>query len=89
MTNNISVWAVHVLTASGAAIALVAAVAAGHGAWQVVFLCLGIAMIVDGIDGPIARKLDVTGRLPGSTGRRSTWWSTTRPTYSSRLWCWR
>ncbi len=38
MTNNLSVWAVHVLTASGAAIALVAAVAAGNGAWQIVFL---------------------------------------------------
>ena len=68
MTNNISVWAVHVFTASGAAIALVAAVAAGSGAWQVVFLCLGIAMIVDGIDGPIARKLGVTERLPWFDG---------------------
>jgi phosphatidylcholine synthase len=68
MTNNLSVWAVHVLTASGAAIALVAAVAAGNGAWQIVFLCLGIAMIVDGIDGPIARKLGVTDRLPWFDG---------------------
>jgi phosphatidylcholine synthase len=66
--NNIGVWAVHVLTASGAAIALVAAVAAGNGAWQLVFLCLGIAMIVDGIDGPIARKLDVGERLPWFDG---------------------
>jgi phosphatidylcholine synthase len=65
---NLGVWAVHILTASGAAIALVAAVAAGHGAWQAVFLCLGIAMIVDGIDGPIARWLGVTERLPWFDG---------------------
>jgi phosphatidylcholine synthase len=65
---NLGVWAVHLLTASGAAIALVAAVAAGHEAWQTVFLCLGIAMIVDGIDGPIARWLGVTERLPWFDG---------------------
>jgi phosphatidylcholine synthase len=65
---NLSVWAVHVLTASGAAIALVAAVAAGHGQWQLVFLLLGIAMIIDGVDGPIARALGVTQRLPWFDG---------------------
>lgn len=68
MTRNLSVWAVHLLTASGAAFALVAAVAAASGAWQMVFLLLGLAMIVDGIDGPIARKLDVKGRLPWFDG---------------------
>jgi phosphatidylcholine synthase len=66
--NNLGVWAVHILTASGAAIALVAAVAAGNGSWQLVFLCLGIAMIVDGIDGPIARKLGVGERVPWFDG---------------------
>lgn len=52
-------WAVHVLTASGAAIALFAAVAAARGQWQLVFLSLGIAMIVDGVDGPLARRYRV------------------------------
>ncbi len=64
----LSVWAVHLLTASGAAFALVAAVAAADKSWQVVFLFLGLAMIIDGVDGPIARKLDVKGRLPWFDG---------------------
>jgi phosphatidylcholine synthase len=66
--NNLNVWAVHLLTASGAAIALVAAIAAAHGQWQLVFLLLGVAMIVDGIDGPLARRLNVKGRIPWFDG---------------------
>lgn len=65
---NLSVWAVHLLTASGAAIALAAAIAAAHAQWQLVFLLLGIAMIVDGIDGPIARRIDVKDRIPWFDG---------------------
>lgn len=61
---NLSVWAVHVLTASGAAFALLAALAAADRNWQAVFLLLGAAMIVDGIDGPLARRLRVAERLP-------------------------
>ncbi|MEX0853705.1 MAG: phosphatidylcholine synthase [Bauldia sp.] len=61
-------WAVHLLTASGAAIALVAALAAARGSWQVVFLCLGIAMIIDGIDGPLARRLRVAERIAWLNG---------------------
>ena len=68
MNRNLSAWAVHLLTASGAAFALVAAVAAAGGAWRLVFLLLGLAMIVDGIDGPIARRLGVKQRLPWFDG---------------------
>lgn len=66
--NNLGVWAVHLLTASGAALALVAAIFAAEGQWQVVFLLLGIAMIVDGVDGPLARRLDVRARIPWFDG---------------------
>jgi len=65
---DVNVWAVHLLTSSGAALSFAAAIAAGHKQWQLVFLFLGIAMIVDGIDGPIARWLDVTKRLPWFDG---------------------
>jgi phosphatidylcholine synthase len=65
---NFNVWAVHLLTSSGAALSFAAAIAAAHKQWQLVFLFLGIAMIVDGIDGPIARWLDVTKRLPWFDG---------------------
>lgn len=64
----LTVWAVHLLTASGAGLALIAAVAASQGAWQTVFLCLGIAFIVDGVDGPLARWAKVKQRLPWFDG---------------------
>jgi phosphatidylcholine synthase len=66
--NNLNVWAVHLLTASGAAIALAAAIEASASHWQLVFLLLGIAMIVDGIDGPLARRLNVKDRIPWFDG---------------------
>jgi phosphatidylcholine synthase len=61
-------FAVHVLTAAGAGLALVALLAAVRGAFDVMFLCLGIALIVDGIDGTIARALKVAEVLPRWSG---------------------
>ena len=51
-------FAVHLLTAAGAALALMALVAATRGEWRLMFGWLGIALIVDGIDGPLARVVD-------------------------------
>jgi phosphatidylcholine synthase len=56
------------LTASGAALALLALIFAAGGHWAVMFLCLGIAMIVDGIDGPLARQFNVARKLPRYSG---------------------
>ena len=61
-------FSVHVLTAAGAALALVALLEAVRGAWEAMFLCLGIALIVDGIDGTIARALMVAELLPRWSG---------------------
>jgi phosphatidylcholine synthase len=61
-------FAVHGLTATGAALALVALLAAVRGAFDLMFLCLGIALIVDGIDGTIARALKVAELLPRWSG---------------------
>jgi phosphatidylcholine synthase len=61
-------FSVHVLTASGAGLALVALLAAVRGAFDVMFLCLGIALIVDGIDGTIARAVKVAELLPRWSG---------------------
>jgi phosphatidylcholine synthase len=61
-------FAVHVLTAVGAALALMALLAAVRGAFDVMFLCLGIALVVDGIDGTIARALKVAELLPRWSG---------------------
>ncbi len=52
-------FSVHLFTASGAALALMALVAATQGNWRLMFGWLGIALIVDGIDGPLARRVDI------------------------------
>jgi len=61
-------FAVHVLTASGAALALLALILATGGEWPAMFLCLAAALFVDGIDGPLARRLKVAEVLPRWSG---------------------
>lgn len=66
--NRFAAFAVHVLTASGAALALFALAAAAHQQWAQMFGWLGAALIVDGIDGPLARRLKVATELPRWSG---------------------
>jgi phosphatidylcholine synthase len=61
-------FTVHVFTATGAALALLALILATGGHWAAMFLCLGIALLVDGIDGPMARAFDVEKALPRWSG---------------------
>ena len=61
---RIGAFAVHVLTASGAALALISLILATGGHWAAMFACLGLALIVDGIDGPLARAMNVQDQLP-------------------------
>jgi len=61
-------FAVHIFTAAGAALALGALIYAVRGQWAAMFLCLGIALIVDGVDGSIARWLKVAEVLPRWSG---------------------
>jgi phosphatidylcholine synthase len=61
-------FAVHILTACGAALGLLALLAAVASNWTLMFVFLGIALAVDAIDGPIARRLDVAARLPRWSG---------------------
>jgi len=63
-----SAFAIHILTASGAAFALLALRAAVDRAWPAMFLWLGLALIVDAIDGPLARRLDIARVLPRWSG---------------------
>lgn len=60
--------AVHVLTAAGAGLALLALLAAARAEWSRMFLWLGIAALVDGIDGPLARRLRVNDVAPRWSG---------------------
>lgn len=61
-------FAVHIFTASGAGLALAALVAAAERRWPLMFFLLGLALIVDGIDGTIARHLKVRETLPRWNG---------------------
>jgi phosphatidylcholine synthase len=61
-------FAVHIFTAIGAALALAALVYAVRAQWAAMFLCLGVALIVDGVDGTIARYLKVSEVLPRWSG---------------------
>jgi phosphatidylcholine synthase len=61
-------FSVHILTACGGALALLALVAATRGDWPLMFLLLGLALIVDAVDGPIARRFNVATGLPRWSG---------------------
>jgi phosphatidylcholine synthase len=61
-------FAVHIFTAIGAALALGALISAVRGEWVAMFLCLGVALIVDGIDGTFARRFKVAELLPRWSG---------------------
>src|SRR4051812_13973464 len=61
-------FSVHILTACGAALALLALLAATRGDWPLMFLWLGVALVVDAIDGPIARAVNVAEAWPRWSG---------------------
>src|SRR4051812_50172119 len=64
----INAFAVHVFTASGAALALLALIAAVDGRFSTMFLCLGAALVVDGVDGAMARRGEGEGKVPPRAG---------------------
>jgi phosphatidylcholine synthase len=61
-------FAVHLFTATGAGVALLAMLEAVREHWANMFGWLGVALIIDAIDGPIARKLDVARLQPNWSG---------------------
>jgi phosphatidylcholine synthase len=65
---RVRAFAVHVFTASGAALAFLALILAVGGQWAAMFACLGLALIVDGVDGPLARHFEVAKVLPRWSG---------------------
>src|SRR2546429_1230933 len=61
-------FSVHVFTALGAGIALIALLEAVREHWAAMFGWLGAALVVDALDGPIARRLDVRRVQPNWSG---------------------
>lgn len=68
-----TVWSaafVHLFTALGAVCGLLATRAVLVGAWEEAFAWLGVALVIDGVDGTFARIARVTERLPRFSGER-------------------
>lgn len=59
---------VHLLTATGAVLSMFAMLAAVDEKWSLMFLWLVLAFIVDGIDGPLARRYEVEKNWPTYDG---------------------
>ncbi len=70
MSRRLRAASVHVLTAIGAVLALLALRAVHQADWQMLFVWLGIALFVDAIDGPLARLFEVKAVLPRFSGER-------------------
>ncbi|HEU0081694.1 MAG TPA: CDP-alcohol phosphatidyltransferase family protein [Bradyrhizobium sp.] len=61
-------FSVHIFTALGAGVALIALLEAVREHWAAMFAWLGVALIIDALDGPIARRLDVVRVQPDWSG---------------------
>jgi phosphatidylcholine synthase len=70
MSWRLGAASVHILTAVGAALALLALRAAHQADWQMMFVWLGVALLVDALDGPLARRIGVKTALPRFSGER-------------------
>src|ERR1700745_1048342 len=66
-TRRAAAFGVHVFTALGAGIALRALLEAVREHWSAMFAWLGVALVIDAADGPMARRLDVVRLQPN-------WW---------------
>ncbi len=65
---RIRAFTIHVFTATGAGLAFLALVFATGGHWAAMFFTFGVALVVDAIDGPLARAFDIAEVLPRWSG---------------------
>lgn len=61
-------WGVHLLTASGAICGLLALGAVAAGEYGRAFFWMGVALLIDGADGTLARRLGVARAIPSIDG---------------------
>ena len=59
---------VHLFTATGAVLSMLALLAAVEESWSIMFAWLIVALVVDGIDGPLARRYRVKDNWPTYDG---------------------
>src|SRR5437762_6418920 len=67
-TARLAAFSVHIFTALGGGVALIALLEAVREHWAAMFAWLGLALVIDGLDGPMARRLDVTRVQPDWSG---------------------
>lgn len=65
---RIGAWAVHALTMTGVIWACLALLALWRGDLLAMWGWLGVALIVDGVDGTLARRAEVSARIPWFDG---------------------
>ncbi|GAB4385327.1 CDP-alcohol phosphatidyltransferase family protein [Albidovulum sp.] len=68
MSPRLKALLVHLFTATGAVLSMLAMLAAAEGRWSLMFLWLVVALAVDGIDGPLARHYEVKTNWPTYDG---------------------
>lgn len=61
-------FGVHVFTATGGGVALIAMLEAVRQHWAAMFGWLGVALLIDALDGPLARRYGVKDKLPNWSG---------------------
>jgi phosphatidylcholine synthase len=65
---RVAAFSVHIFTALGAGVGLIALLEAVREHWAAMFWWLGVALVIDGVDGPLARRLDVGRVQPNWSG---------------------
>ena len=66
--DQISAWGVHAFTGSGAILGFLALISILNNDQVGSFLWLGMALLVDGVDGTLARKVGVEEKAPNLDG---------------------
>jgi phosphatidylcholine synthase len=65
---RVAAWGVHLLTAAGAVVGLMALIATADERWRAAFVWMGVTLVIDSIDGSLARACRVKQVLPQFDG---------------------
>ena len=66
--NKAFAWAAHIFTASGLIFGFLGLIAILNGEQTFAFLFMGLALVIDGVDGTLARYVNVEEALPEVDG---------------------
>lgn len=69
-SQRLAAWGVHLFTASGAVVAVLSLAAISRGNFKTAAVWMLLALVIDAVDGTLARAARVKEVLPGFDGRR-------------------